>query len=63
MQHVALEGRCFVLTTCQHLRRRDCPSDCAGVQGDAPETVIMRGGSAIINPMGRFLPDRCPTAK
>src|SRR5260221_8574501 len=26
MQHVALEGRCFVLTACQHLRRRNCPT-------------------------------------
>jgi len=55
MQHVALEGRCFVLTACQHLRRGDCPPDYAAVQGDAPETVIMRGGSAIINPMGQIL--------
>jgi nitrilase len=48
MLHVALEGRCFVLTACQHLRRRDCPTDYAAVQGDEPNTVIMRGGSAII---------------
>ena len=25
------------------------------MQGDAPDTVIMRGGSAIINPMGQVL--------
>ncbi len=55
MQHVALEGRCFVLTACQHLRRGDCPPDYAAVQGDDPKTVIMRGGSAIINPLGRVL--------
>jgi len=55
MQHVALEGRCFVLSACQHLRRGDCPADYAASQGDAPETVIMRGGSAIINPMGQIL--------
>ena len=55
MQHVALEGRCFVLTACQHLRRGDCPPDYAAVQGDDPETVIMRGGSAIISPLGKVL--------
>jgi len=55
MQHVALEGRCFVLTACQHLRRGDCPPDYAAVQGDDPETVIMRGGSAIIGPLGQVL--------
>jgi nitrilase len=55
MQHVALEGRCFVLTACQHLRRRDCPPDYAAIHGDAPETVIMRGGSAIIGPLGQIL--------
>jgi nitrilase len=55
MQHIALEGRCFVLTACQHLRRRDCPTDYAGIHGDDPSTVIMRGGSAIISPLGQVL--------
>ena len=55
MQHVALEGRCFVLTACQHLRRGDCPADYAAVQGDDPQTVILRGGSAIISPLGQVL--------
>jgi nitrilase len=55
MQHVALEGRCFVLTSCQHLRRRNCPGDYAAVQGNDPDTIIMRGGSAIIGPLGQIL--------
>jgi nitrilase len=55
MQHVALEGRCFVLTACQHLRRGDCPAEYAAIQGNDPDTVIMRGGSAIIGPLGRIL--------
>jgi nitrilase len=55
MQHVALEGRCFVLTACQYLRRADCPVDYSAVQGDDPNTVIMRGGSAIISPLGQVL--------
>ena len=27
MQHVAMEGRCFVLSSCQHLRREQLPMD------------------------------------
>ncbi len=55
MQHVALEGRCFVLSACQMLLRADCPADYAAIQGDDPDTVLMRGGSCIISPLGRVL--------
>ncbi|WP_084804009.1 carbon-nitrogen hydrolase family protein [Bradyrhizobium sp. NAS80.1] len=55
MQHVALEGRCFVLSACQHLTRGDCPPDYAAVQGNDPSTVLMRGGSVIYSPMGEIL--------
>ena len=55
MIHVALEGRCFVLSCCQYLTREDCPSDYPAIQGDDPLTVLMRGGSAIISPLGDVL--------
>lgn len=55
MQHIALEGRCFVLSCCQYLTRGDCPEDYATVQGDDPETVLMRGGSCIVAPLGEVL--------
>ena len=55
MQHVALEGRCFVFSACQYLRRSDCPADYAAIQGDDPSTVLMRGGSAIVGPLGQIL--------
>ena len=55
MQHIALEGRCFVLSCCQYLTRGDCPEDYAAVQGDDPETVLMRGGSCIVAPLGEVL--------
>jgi nitrilase len=52
MRHIALEGRCFVLSAVQYLTRADCPSDYHPMQGDAPETVLIRGGSAIYGPLG-----------
>jgi nitrilase len=55
MQHIALEGRCFVLTACQFLRRKDFPDDVRVELGDSPDAVLMRGGSAIINPLGKVL--------
>ena len=56
MQHIAMEGRCFVLSACQHLRRSQFPADrMANRLPEAPETVLMRGGSVIIDPMGKVL--------
>jgi nitrilase len=55
MQHVSLEGRCFVLTACQFLRRRDFPETVRVSLGDSSDTVLMRGGSAIISPFGKVL--------
>ncbi|GAB3686270.1 carbon-nitrogen hydrolase family protein [Salinisphaera aquimarina] len=55
MQHIACEGRCFVLSACQHLKRSDCPEDYDAIQGNDPDTILMRGGSCIVNPFGEFL--------
>jgi len=55
MQHIATEGRCFVLGCNQFNRRRDFPKDYKTAFGDAPETVISRGGSCIVDPFGKFL--------
>jgi nitrilase len=55
MRHIALEGRCFVLTACQFTRRADYPDDYRPIQGDDPGTVLIRGGSAIVSPLGRVL--------
>jgi nitrilase len=55
MQHVALEGRCFVLTACQFLRRKDLPAHVRVSLGDSPDAVLMRGGSAIISPLGQVI--------
>ena len=55
MRHIALEGRCFVLTACQHIRRGAYPADYECSFGNDPETVLIRGGSAIIDPLGHVL--------
>ncbi|QCI67480.1 carbon-nitrogen hydrolase family protein [Phreatobacter stygius] len=55
MRHIALEGRCFVLTACQHIRRGAYAADFECALGDDPETVLMRGGSAIVDPLGKVL--------
>jgi nitrilase len=55
MRHVALEGRCFVLSACQFLRRSDCPADYACIQPDDPTTVLIRGGSCVVSPLGQVL--------
>ncbi|WP_198943411.1 nitrilase-related carbon-nitrogen hydrolase [Actinokineospora bangkokensis] len=55
MRHIALEGRCFVLAAAQHLRRDALPADLHPVQGEAPDTVLIGGGSVIVSPLGEVL--------
>jgi nitrilase len=55
MRHIAVEGRCFVLSCNQFNRRRDFPSDYPATLGDSPDTVVTRGGSCIVDPFGNFL--------
>ena len=55
MRHVALEGRCFVLTACQFLRKNDFPDSVRVSLGDTPDAILMRGGSAIVSPLGTVL--------
>lgn len=55
MQHIAVEGRCFVLSCNQFTRRSDYPADFPCTLGDDPDTIISRGGSCIVNPFGEIL--------
>ena len=55
MQYIALEGRCFVLSACQYMLRSDCPTDYHPIQGDEPVTVLIKGGSMIVSPLGQVL--------
>ena len=55
MRHIACEGRCFVLSACQYALRGDYPADYQCIQRDAPDTVLIRGGSCIVDPFGNLL--------
>jgi nitrilase len=55
IRHIAVEGRCFVLSCNQFNRRRDFPADYRTAFGDDPNTVVTRGGSCIVDPFGNFL--------
>lgn len=55
MRHIAYEGRCFVLGACQYLTRADCPENYDCIQGNAPDTTLIRGGSVIVDPLGQVL--------
>jgi nitrilase len=55
VRHIAVEGRCFVLSANQFNRRSDFPKDYDSTFGNDPGTIISRGGSCIIDPFGNFL--------
>lgn len=57
MRHIALEGRCYVLSACQYLTRGNFPDDydCLLAPASEPEAVLMRGASMIVSPMGEVL--------
>jgi nitrilase len=55
VRHIAIEGRCFVLSCNQFQRRRDFPADYHSSFGNDPDAVICRGGSCIVDPFGNFL--------
>ena len=55
MRHIAFEGRCFVFSAVQFLRRADYPADIAQLLPAAAEDPIIHGGSVIVNPQGQIL--------
>lgn len=54
MRHIAQEGRCFVLAANQVTRVRDFPAGHFAADTD-PDAVVSRGGSSIVDPLGRVL--------
>jgi nitrilase len=56
LQHIACEGRCFVLGCNQFVTRADYPAGLPGAEELAAQPEIMcRGGSVIYSPMGTCL--------
>lgn len=56
MQHIAAEGRCFVLSCNQYSRKEDYPEHIKSREDflDLPDELT-RGGSCIVNPLGEFI--------
>lgn len=55
MKHIAMEGRVHVLSACPYLTRADYPEDYPETIGYAADDTVIRGGSAILDPMGNIL--------
>ncbi|KAJ7225603.1 carbon-nitrogen hydrolase [Mycena pura] len=57
MIHIALEGRCFVLSACQYAEERHYPDThaVANTETRKPGNVVIAGGSVIISPLGKVL--------
>lgn len=55
VRHIALEGRCFVLSACQFLCRADLPPGYTTGRLPAAQDVLIRGGSCIVGPLGELL--------
>ena len=55
VRHIALEGRCFVLSACQFLKRSDLPPGYPTDRLPAAQDVLIRGGSCVVGPLGELL--------
>ncbi len=54
MQHIALEGRCFVLGCNQYFTKSMYPEKYLPLLRDLPENIC-RGGSVIVSPLGKII--------
>jgi nitrilase len=54
-RHYAFEGRCFVLAAGQIMHASSLPKGLSRVEQLSPDSLIERGGSAIIGPNGGYL--------
>jgi len=61
MRHVALEGRCFVLSACQYLTRADCPPTTAPSRATIPRRCSSAAAVASSPHWARCWPARAST--
>ena len=56
LQHIAIEGRCFVIGCNQYVTKDMYPKEVleSGELDSEPE-VMCRGGSAVLNPLGKYV--------
>lgn len=54
-RHYAFEGRCFVVACGALLRASDLPMELPAASSIARDTLLLKGGSAVIAPDGRLL--------
>ncbi len=55
MRHIAVEGRCFVLSAAQFATRADYPADFPADLPPDQDPVVIRGGSCVVDPFGALL--------
>lgn len=55
MQHIAIEGRCFVFSANQYATAADYPPGYVNTASADPAEPLSRGGSCIVDPFGNFL--------
>lgn len=55
MQHIAMEGRCFVVGAGQFITKEEFGKEWRGTIGDKPTDPVMRGGSVIVGPLGEVI--------
>ncbi len=54
MQHIALEGRCYVISCNQHVNKSDIPVEYHHLLDDYPENIC-KGGSLVVAPDGHII--------
>lgn len=55
VRHIAMEGRCFVLSANQFARLSDFPPDIKNELASKPDDIVCFGGSCIVGPLGNVL--------
>ena len=61
VQHIAIEGRCYVVNCAPYIVRNDYPTDLRATAEVArlPQ-VVYRGGSCVVDPAGHYVPGAEP---